>query len=157
MSIRDFQNGKNYPVFILRNTAYPINSVSPPLPSNAGWNLMICLKTNSITMAINGIDASTKCSQGWADSIPGDGSWSIKADGAVVPIPNAGEYSVNDFFDIATNKEAVWVAIFNPDYSTYRVGVAYFSQLDETFDNNVIYTFTTTLTGKGKIHRSATT
>lgn len=154
---RDFQNGKDYPVYILKNIDYPVTSAFPPDATNPNFKLMVCLNTNALSIQVNGIDVSSKCSDGWADSIPGDGSWSITAEGAIVPVPETGELSGNDFFDLITNKESFWAAIYNPVTDTYRVGVAFFTQYNENIGNNSLYGFNVTLTGRGKIYRSVPT
>lgn len=157
MAVRDFKNGKDYLVFIMKNSAYPTNSATPPLATNAGFKLMACLNTNALSVTVDSIDTTTKCSDDWADSIPGNGSWEVSADGVAVSPDTLTEVSADAIFDFTTLKEVVWVAIFNPTKSTYRVGVAYFSSFGESFNNNESYSFSATLTGKGKLYRNSTT
>ena len=157
MAVRNIKNGKDYPVFILENAYYPVTGATPPEATDPNWKLMVCLSTNALKVTINGIDTTTKCTDGWADSIPGDGSWEITADGAAVDPASLEEVSADEIFDLATGKTAFWAAIFDPTMSTYRVGVAFFSSFSENFNNNEKYGFSVTLTGKGKIHRSTTT
>lgn len=157
MAVEKFKNGKDYPVFILLNEDYPITNELPPEPSNPAWKQMVCLSTNALSVTINGIDTTTKCTDGWADSIPGDGSWEVTADGNAVNPDGDDKVSADEIFDLATEKVSFWAAIFDPLNETYRVGVAYFSSFSESFNNNEAYTFSATLTGRGKVYRSATT
>ena len=155
MAVQDLNNGKNYLVYIDPVTA--ITNATPPAKDAATWKMLMCLSSNALSMTVAGIDVTSKCTDGWADSLPGDGSWSITADGQAVTIATEdldAKQSNDEIFSIMQNKQSVWAAIFDPAKDYYRVGVIFFSQLTETQGNNAAFTFSTTLTGRGKIYNA---
>ena len=155
MALQELNNGKNYLVYIDPVTA--ITNATPPAKDAATWKMLMCLSSNALSMTVAGIDVTSKCTDGWVDSIPGDGSWSITADGQAVSLEAgdlATKQSNDEIFAIMQNKQSVWAAIFDTDTDYYRVGVIFFSQLTETQGNNAAFTFSATLTGRGKIYNT---
>lgn len=155
MAVQNIKNGKDYIVYIDKVTAI---TGAPPLPTSTDFIPLMCLSSNALNVTINGIDTTSKCTNGWADSIPGDGSWEITADGQAISVAVLDEdikASADQLFDLATNKTSFWAAIFDPAKSTFRVGVAFISSFAENFNNNESYTFSITLTGRGELYRNA--
>lgn len=152
MAVRDIKNGKEYLVYIDETT--PITAEAPAALTSANWKAMVCLASNALNVTVNGIDATSKCTDGWADSIPGDGSWEITSEGQAVALADNQtiEVSAEQLIEIAADKQPVWAAIFNPAKNTVRAGVVFISSLSENFSNNAIYGFTLTLTGRGKLY-----
>jgi len=157
MALQELNNGKNYLVYIDPVTA--ITAETPPVAGAVTWKMLMCLSSNAFNMTVNGIDTTSKCTDGWADSIPGDGSWSITAEGQTVAIETddlATLQSAEELFALAQNKTSFWAAIFDVAKNTYRVGVVFISSFSETFNNNAAYTFSITLTGRGKVYNAPT-
>lgn len=155
MAVQDIKNGKDYLVFI--DTSTSITAEAPPTPNSANWRMLMCLNTNALNVTIDSIDTTTKCTGGWADSIPGDGSWEITADGAVVDTDDNEEANANELLSLVNNKTSFWAAIFDPTRETYRMGVVFISSYGETYDNNAMYGFSLTLTGRGGLYFNETT
>lgn len=154
-ALQELNNGKNYLVYIDPVTA--ITNATPPAKDATTWKMLMCLSSNALSMTVNGIDTTSKCTNGWADSIPGDGSWNITADGQAVSLETGDlttKQSNDEIFAIMKNKQSVWAAIFDPAKDYYRVGVVFFSQLTETQNNNAAFTFSITMTGRGEIYNT---
>jgi len=157
MALQELNNGKNYLVYVDPVTA--ITAETPPAADAATWKVLMCLSSNAFAMSVNGIDTTSKCTNGWADSIPGDGSWSITAEGQAVALETGDlttKQSAEELFALAANKTSFWAAIFDPEFNTYRVGVVFISSYNETFNNNAAYTFSITLTGRGEVYNAPT-
>lgn len=151
MAVKDIKNGTDYLVYI--NELFPITSETPPSVDETGWEMLMCLNTNALNVTVDSIDTTTKCTGGWMDSIPGDASWEITADGAAVDTQTGeSEISNNRILDITTKKKSVWASIFDPERETYRMGVIFISSYGETFDRNTMYSFSITLTGRGELY-----
>lgn len=156
-ALNELNNGNKYVVFI-----DPVTSPyadTPPAKDSPLWKMLMCLTSNALSVTVNGVDVTSKCSGNWADSIPTTASWSISADGQAVslePGDLATKQSNDEIFDIATNMQSVWAAFMDttPGSTYYRVGVIFFSSLTETAGTNTAFTFSTTLTGRGELYKA---
>lgn len=153
MAVQDLQNGKEYLVYI--NTTTAITATTPPAADSAAWKMLMCINNNALAFTRNGIDATSKCTDGWADQLPGDGSWSVTAEGQSIPVATADlttQQSGEQIMALAIAGTSFWAAIFDPEVTSYRVGVVYISALNETYNNNAIFSFNATLTGRGALY-----
>lgn len=151
MADRNYKNGKDYLLFI--NTEADVNGPAPSVDSPE-WRVIACLSSNALSVSVDSIDVSTKCSDGWAASLPNNKSWTMSADGvAVSDIEEQDEVSNDELLSLIGTK--VWAAIFDPSAGlsgSYRMGVVWISALDETASNNEAYTFSVTLNGSGQLY-----
>jgi len=91
------------------------------------------------------IDASSKTSDGWKDTIPGLRSWGIDADALVLE----GDDAYSKLDECYMNRKAVQVKYARKDGS-YWTGMATITDLSESSPHNDVATYTLTLSGIGK-------
>lgn len=142
-----FMNGKDFLIYIDETTA-----ITAALGTEANYKLVASLKSNGFSGSINSIDTTTKDTEGWADSIPGDGSFEISGEGNAISI-GAGVTDKVNFAKLSNlwlNKTSFWAKIANADDGIVREGVVYISSWSESFNNNESFTFSATFTGRGK-------
>ena len=91
------------------------------------------------------IDASSKTSEGWKDTIPGLRSWGIEADALI--LENDAAYAKLD--ECYMNRTYVMVKYCRKDGSAWS-GKATITDLSESSPHNDVATYTLTLSGIGK-------
>jgi len=96
------------------------------------------------------IDASSKTSEGWKDTIPGLRSWGIDADALVLE----GDEAYTKLDECYMNRKPVTVKYARQDGS-YWTGKATITDLSESSPHNDVATYTLTLSGIGKPVRTA--
>lgn len=152
MAVKNYTLGQDYPIYI--DTTTPITAAAPAALTSPNWRMVMCLASNALNVTIGGVDVTNKCTNGWADSLSTDGSWEVSADGQVVALEEGDEatqINSEEILEKTVDKVAVWAAIFDPDKKSVRAGVVRFSAFGETQNTNEAYSFSTTMTGKGKL------
>lgn len=124
-------------------------------PPELAYKTIVCLKSNGVELSVSSIDTTSKCTDGWADSIPGDGSWTMSGEGFAVGSTLTDEQvSEGALFTLAKNKQSFYIKTADVAASTIRRGIAYISSFSESFNNNEGYSFSATFTGRGEIYSS---
>lgn len=148
-------NGNDY--ILLIDTTTPITS-----EAGAAYDPVMCMSSNGISITIEGIEVSDKCNDGWAGSLPGNGSWEITGTGNAIDEtlePSAASYQT--LFELAVSKQRFWMKLANKPANTntaiIREGIGYISSYSETADTDTPYTFDLTFTGIGEINGVTTT
>lgn len=138
MAVR-WQNGKDYLLFVKRS-------------GETDWKTIACLSSNGVSRGADAITASTKCSGGFQESLPGELNWSISGEGnAVDDQLQASEVSLNELKEIWASQEVAEWKMAKVGSTDVDYGQGWISQLDTTAGNNEAYTFSLTVTGTGEI------
>lgn len=148
-------SGNDY--IILIDTTTPITE-----PAGLAYDPVMCMSSNGISITIEGIDVSDKCNDGWAGSLPGNGSWEITGTGNAIDEtlePSAASYQT--LFELAVAKTRFWMKMANKPANTntpiIREGIGWLSAYSETADTDTPYAFDFTFTGVGIPNGIATT
>lgn len=142
----EFYNGKQTLLYV--DTTTPITTAYTSV-TVANAKLVACLDNNGFTLTGAEIDASSKCADGnFAESIGGQQSWSMSADGKKI-IPTGQEQSNNELFKLARDNQYAWWFLYDTAKLSMRYGVGHISSFDETSPNNDLETFSISITGSG--------
>lgn len=118
----------------------------------------------SLSMAIDAPDASTKQSQGWAQEIGGQKSWSLTTDGlaTVAPGPLASFVNTTELANLAFARTAVTVKFTTVNNETvpgvtpvtgdtHYTGLAFIESVDITADMENPVTYSVSFKGTGEL------
>jgi predicted secreted protein len=135
-------NGKQFVIMTRTGTGSP-----------KAFETVVCLTSNGFQPTDNQIDASSKCTDGWATTIPGDKGWSITGDAqAITGTLDAGTASHKKFLNLWKTGEVFEAMIVDAD-DTDNVevrGNVRVTDIPLTYPNNDLATFSLTLTGQGE-------
>lgn len=152
MAVSRASNGRLFALYI--NTDAATSANVPPLSGSSSWRMLACLSSNGVSVSIEGVETTSRLTAGWYSALPGNGSWVMNGEAQAVALTAdelINRQSVNELFKLCKNKTVFWAAIFDVADSTYRVGVAYISNLSESMPNAGLYTGSVSLQGVSEI------
>lgn len=121
--------------------------------NDGGGEIPIAYTTSaSISIEVDLPDASNKNSQGYAESIYGQRSWSIDVEGLV---DYSASYGATDFVDLITGRTQVtlrWST--NAGGSLEYEGTAHINSYTEDAPNEDVVTYSVSFTGTGAITKA---
>ena len=118
---------------------------------------VVCLTSQSVTRVTNEIDAKSKCGP---DKLPGAKDNGVTFEGQLMADPSVGRISVDDLDDYWRNTTTIYwkvgkaVPIIGD--ITYS-GTGFISQLDETFAQDAVSTFSGAIGIYGTLEKSTAT
>lgn len=138
MALR-MQKGNDYLLFVKRE-------------GETDWKLIACLSSNGASRATDAITSTTKCSNGFQESIPGEMNWTFTGEGnAVDNTLEASEVSLNELKEIWSTQEVPEWKIGKVGGTDVDYGQGWISALDTTAPTNDAYTFSLTIQGTGEL------
>ena len=129
----------------------PIDGVDFLLAVNTGteeiplWSVIGGQRSATFKRQADEIDASSKTSDGWKDTIPGLRSWGLEADALVLE----GDEAYLKLDECYMNRKYVQVRYSRKDGS-FWTGKATITDLSESTPHNDVATYNLTLSGIGK-------
>lgn len=148
----EFKNGRLSLLYI--DTTTPITTdLDEVTTTNAV--AVACLTTNGFEGTTSAISATSKCSGGFAESVDGEKSWTMSADGLVIDL-DSGDTRKNytDLFKLWRSGTPFWAFIMDatsPASSpAILYGVARIDSFSRSDPDNDAMTFTISLTGIGE-------
>lgn len=122
------------------------------------WMKIACSTSDGFSGSTDVVTINSKCTSGWADSEPGNKSWSFSNESYAETEPAADALSYDEVFDLW---KADTVATFKIESITpgeyLRQGLGFISSLGETASNGDYLTFNLEITGKGEVVNAITT
>lgn len=102
-------------------------------------------KGASLKMSAESIDASSKDNNAWADSLPGQQSWSVECDGLLSLTDTTQAYLLTEF----RARNPITVRVLMPDGKVFE-GLATITDHSMEFGKDEASSFSLTLQGKGE-------
>lgn len=122
------------------------------LGAPAAWVALACLKTNSWDSSTDQIDTTSKCSGKYKTSLPGDISWSFKADGnAIDDAANASQASFNVLAGLQKTGTTFPMKMVGVDDPTDIIrGNVFITSISKSAGRNEAVAFSSTFQGTGE-------
>lgn len=122
--------------------------------SMANFVAIACLTNVSFAGTTSAIAATSKCSGKFSESIGGEESWTMSAEGLAIPLEVSDvRQNHNDLFKFWRAGNAAWFLIANKSdlqaSVTIRYGVGRIDSQSDAFPDNAAQTFSTSITGIG--------
>lgn len=131
-------------------------SVNLGTDASPDWNIIGCSTADGFSLTVDSIAVSNKCSGGFTNGIPGDASWSFSNTTSYPKTPDTGYTSYDDIFDLATTnrydadgelRQFKLENIVGADFTYYRMGRGFITDLGDQMDSGAVYTTDITITG----------
>jgi|GEM_PF-3997128 len=141
MATRAYIDGKDVVLFIKR-----VNKT--PTPETV-FRAVACLESNGFNGTREEKTVNNKCSAGWKDGIPGNGSWGFSGNGQAITDVTSGEANFQELAEIWAAGEVFEMKAANADGSYYRGGTAMITDWSEDAGPDDPLSFDTTISGLG--------
>lgn len=141
-------------------------SVNLGTESVPDWNIIGCATSDGFSGTTDSITISNKCESGFVRALPGDKSWSFSNTTSFPKTPEAGFLSYDDIFELWTTnqydadgelRQYKLENISGADFTFYRMGRGFISDLGEQADAGAVFTTDITITGVGSVTNVQTT
>lgn len=141
-------------------------SVNMGTESVPDWNTFACSESDGFSGSTDTITVSNKCSGNFAKNIPGDQTWSFSNTVVMPKVPEAGNLSYDEVFEIWKNdqydadgelRQFKIENIPGADFVYYRMGRGFISDIGEQFDSGDVFRTDVTITGSGEVSNIPTT
>lgn len=122
------------------------------------WKKVACSTSDGFSGSTDVVTINSKCTSGWADSEPGNKSWSFSNESYAETEPAADALSYDEIFDLWKADTVATFKIESINSGEYlRQGLGFISSLGETASNGDYLTFNLEITGKGEVVNAITT
>jgi len=143
-----FLNGRTVLLYI--DTTTPITTALNAV-DNSDAKLVACLTSNGFDGSTSAISATTKCSGSYGESIDGEKSWTMNAEGQSQSLEVADpRISHNKLFKLWRDGTTFWAFMYDAALKTVRYGLARIDSFSDGAPDNDAQTFSITLTGIGR-------
>lgn len=138
---KNYIDGKDVILFIKR--------VNKPVTPDTTFRGVACLESNGFSGSREKKTVNNKCTAGWEDGLPGNGSWSMSGSGQAITNPEIGEANYQELAEIWVSGETFEVKMANADGSVYRGGNAMITDFSEDANTDDPLSFEITISGLG--------
>lgn len=127
-----------------------IKRTNATVPETA-FKVVACLDANSFTAGRELREVVNKCTNGWRDGIPGNGTWGITISGQAIDTSDiqTGEKNFQELAELAVTGETIEIKMANTAGTFYRGGTGYFATVTEDANTNEVLAFNADFTGLG--------
>lgn len=141
-------------------------SVNLGSASSPDWNIIGCAESDGFSGSTDSITVSNKCIDGFVKSSAGDKSWSFSNTTVMSKTAESGFVDYDDLFELwladtlDTDGEHCQFKLENisgADFTYYRMGRGFISDLGEQFDAGDVFKVDLTVTGSGEVTNTKTT
>ena len=148
-----FINARTIVAFI--DVTTPITTIGTDV-TPADFEMVACLQNLSFEGTTSPIEATSKCSGSFAESVDGSKAWTISMDGlSIETLVGDTRYNHNKLFKLWKSGAAFWVMIADAANTaaslTIRYGVGRIDTDSEAFPDNDAQTFSISITGIGEV------
>lgn len=143
-----------------------ILSVNLGTAASPNWKIIGCAESDGFSGSTDSISISNKCVSGYTKNLPGDKSWSFSNTAVMPKVPETGFISYDELFELWDNDtldgegELCQFKLENigtADFTYYRLGRGFISDLGEQFDAGDVFRTDITITGNGAVTNVETT
>lgn len=141
-------------------------SVNMGTDSVPDWEILGCSESDGFSGSTDTVTISNKCTGNFTKNLPGDQSWSFSNTMVIPKVPESGFISYDEVFDLWKNdhydadgelRQFKIENIPGADFTYYRMGRGFVSDLGEQFDSGDVFRTDVTITGSGDIANIPTT
>ena len=141
-----------------------ILSVNLGTDTTPDWKIIGCAESDGFSGSTDSISISNKCVSGFTKNLPGDKSWSFTNTTVMPKVADAGFISYDELFtlwktdSVDGDGELAQFKLENisgADFTYYRMGRGFISDLGEQVDAGDVFKTDITITGNGEVDNTS--